>query len=301
MTDQSPPPADDTRRIAELLLLTAYGQTSDPAAQAEILRSLARQAGAADLAEGRDRLRDWLAGLPPADLAGSPDYARYEDIVPQMLAGLLPPDHPDHAWFLAFLARSQWAADQYADLRQALAEEQESRRTAPAPILRPAFGEAVRPLLAVAEPGVAGPDAPDAEAAWRVPIRAARLIVRRRGDRLRQVEVQFARDPSSLDPPAATKELLAGPLPSEPDLDPSQHYTLTVRATRQEAETCTLSVHLAAPAPPGALPVRLRSATGQEWAATTDTHGIAEFAAIPVPALDGLTLLIDLATSEKPE
>jgi hypothetical protein len=75
-------------------------------------------------AVGWSRLRNLVLGLPPAALAGTPAYARYQALLPQMLAQTVAPDSADYQWFMTFIAQWDECLAEYQDLQSAFADDE---------------------------------------------------------------------------------------------------------------------------------------------------------------------------------
>ncbi len=69
----------------------------------------------------RERLRAEVLGVSPPALLGSVDYARYEVLLPLMLAGVLLPAGTDYTWFMAFITIWPFCAAEYVELQQVFA------------------------------------------------------------------------------------------------------------------------------------------------------------------------------------
>ena len=72
---------------------------------------------------GRERLRELVLGVPPPELEGTRDYARYQRLLPQMLAGTLEAQSRDYRWFMAFIDRWDVCFAEYQDLQRAIDDD----------------------------------------------------------------------------------------------------------------------------------------------------------------------------------
>ncbi len=69
-------------------------------------------------ADGQVRLRAAVLGIPPPALADSTDYARYEALLPLLLAGAVLPGSTDYIWFMGFLTEWSFCAAEYTELQR---------------------------------------------------------------------------------------------------------------------------------------------------------------------------------------
>ena len=72
---------------------------------------------------GRERLREMVLGVPPPELEGTRDYAHYQRLLPQMLAGTLAAQSREYQWFMAFIDRWDVCFAEYQDLQRDLGDD----------------------------------------------------------------------------------------------------------------------------------------------------------------------------------
>ncbi len=77
-----------------------------------------RSAASGSVSGGPARLRADVLGIPPPELVNSADYARYEALLPLMLAGAVLPGSSDYTWFMGVLTEWPFCAAEYAELQQ---------------------------------------------------------------------------------------------------------------------------------------------------------------------------------------
>jgi hypothetical protein len=244
----------------------------------------------------RARLRAWVMDEPLPEQAASSDYARYRDLLPQVLAGIVPPGSADDAWFQAYLDECDACREEYDALRAALAAERAARATPGGPTpAYPAYNLGFLPPA----PAPAGRD--QRAVAWAMTLAADAVL--RQTSSGPHVEVRFRPPPGP--PPALPERRIAGV--AEPDADPwkllltrvfypaedlPEVYTLSVAAERLDATTCRLQITLDSPAlgPSAAgIPIVVQSLGAAPFTVRTDAAGQAQ-ATLPIAALPGLTL-----------
>jgi len=109
-------PSDAVRRQ----LIARYTQTHDATEQAQILAEL--EAPMPDSAEPHGQIPDAIdtAHRPDTDLATTPEYAQYTDLLPQVLAGVLPSESSAYQWFISFITAYPSCFREYRVLRAAI-------------------------------------------------------------------------------------------------------------------------------------------------------------------------------------
>ena len=232
-----------------------------------------------------ERLTRLVVGGPTEAEEATPEYARFHDLLPQVVAGTLDPRDADYQWFLAYLEQCAPCRDEYDDLAMALAGEQAAWAvSAPA--------RAADQATTIWTARVRG----DLSAAWhagRVALQAHISALLGSAPPL-QVRPTAGTEPV----PPSVRTLFSEGVALDPQRLADQ-CILTVQAERTDALNCRLLVSVDGPGVVGRqanLSVTVRPLDAPEQMAYTDAGGVAEFA-LPIAMLTKLIVRVDVPIS----
>jgi|SRR5579859_1968752 len=116
----SPNEPDEAVRTKWLGLIQRYARAIDSLERARILEELAELLPPGGSARGHAGLEAWLVEPSPSELQASPEYERYRELLPRMLAGTFGPESAEYADFMGLVAQRAERLEEYQDLQEAL-------------------------------------------------------------------------------------------------------------------------------------------------------------------------------------
>jgi hypothetical protein len=125
MQEQPEAERNDADRLRTVCLsaIRDYADASDPETRSRILEQALTDLAAQDTSLARARLREWVIGPTPAGMTERANYARFQELLPLVLAGAPGMSYADIAWFMHYLGESDAYLDEYMEVRHALDAE----------------------------------------------------------------------------------------------------------------------------------------------------------------------------------